>query len=89
VRPTRRSGCTASELKRRFNVTFWIAEEQCFAMGLDGQKRQIVSINSNPGHCLATTIVDETLVRPTANRLLADDLLVQTSGVLREATLRT
>jgi glycogen debranching enzyme len=75
-------------LKRCFNVTFWIAEEQCFAMGLDGQKRQIVSINSNPGHCLATAI-DETLVRPTANRLLADNLLGQTSAALPEATLRT
>jgi glycogen debranching enzyme len=64
----------ASELKRRFNSAFWMADEQFFAMGLDGRKRQIASIGSNAGHCLATAITDTALVHPTANRLLADDL---------------
>ena len=52
----------ATELKKRFNDTFWMEEEGFFAMGLDSQKRQIRSIASNPGHCLATGISDEALV---------------------------
>jgi glycogen debranching enzyme len=64
----------ASELKQRFNEAFWMPDEGFFAMGLDSQKRQIRSIGSNPGHCLATAIVDAALVLPTADRLVADDL---------------
>ncbi len=64
----------ASELKKRFNVAFWMESEGFFALGLDARKRQIRSITSNPGHCLATGIVDEALTLRTADRLLADDL---------------
>jgi glycogen debranching enzyme len=64
----------ASELKKRFNEAFWMEDEGFFAMGLDPQKRQIKSIGSNPGHCLATAIVDASLVSRTANRFVADDL---------------
>lgn len=63
----------AEELKKRFNETFWM-EEGFFALGLDAQKRPIRSIASNPGHCLATGIVDGTLARRTADRLMAEDL---------------
>jgi glycogen debranching enzyme len=64
----------AAELKKRFNEAFWMEQEGFFAMGLDSRKRQIRSIASNPGHCLATGIVDEALVERTARRLLADDM---------------
>ena len=64
----------ASELKKRFNETFWMEEEGFFAMGLDGKKRQIRSISSNPGHLLETAIVDASLARPTADRLMSADL---------------
>jgi glycogen debranching enzyme len=64
----------AEELKRRFNEAFWMEDEGYFALGLDSQKRQIKSITSNPGHCLATAIVDEALVPRTALRFIADDL---------------
>ena len=64
----------AEELKKRFNEAFWMEGEGFFALGLDPRKRQIKSITSNPGHCLATAIVDEALVPRTAERFIADDL---------------
>lgn len=64
----------AEELKKRFNEAFWMEDEGFFALGLDAQKRQIKSITSNPGHCLATAIVDEGLVPRTALRFIEDDL---------------
>ena len=64
----------ATELKKRFNEAFWMNREGFFAMGLDAQKRQIRSIGSNAGHCLATAIVDQSLAQRTADRLMEDDL---------------
>ncbi|PYS41950.1 MAG: amylo-alpha-1,6-glucosidase [Acidobacteria bacterium] len=64
----------AMELKKRFNDVFWMEDEGFFAMGLDSKKRQIRSIASNPGHCLATGIVDESLVQRTASRLFSDEM---------------
>lgn len=64
----------ARELKKRFNEVFWMEDEGFFAMGLDGKNRLIRSISSNPGHCVAAGIVDESLVERTARRLMAEDL---------------
>jgi glycogen debranching enzyme len=64
----------AGELKKRFNEKFWMEPEGFYALGLDGDKRQIRSINSNPGHCLATAIADESLVGRAAERLMREDL---------------
>jgi glycogen debranching enzyme len=64
----------AGELKKRFNEQFWMEDEGFYAMGLDAEGRQIKAITSNPGHCLATAIVDESLVARTAARLLREDL---------------
>ncbi|HYE15406.1 MAG TPA: glycogen debranching N-terminal domain-containing protein, partial [Pyrinomonadaceae bacterium] len=64
----------AEELKKHFNEAFWMDTEGFFALGLDARKRQIRSITSNPGHCLATAITDEALVPRTALRFIADDL---------------
>jgi hypothetical protein len=64
----------AGELKERFNDTFWQEDLGFFALGLDAERRPIRSITSNPGHCLAAGIVDKSLARRTAERLLAPDL---------------
>ncbi len=64
----------AEELKKRFNDAFWVESERFFAMGLDSKKRQISSVGSNPGHCIACGIVDQALVEQTAARLLAPDM---------------
>ena len=64
----------AHDLKQRFNDRFWMEAEGFFAMGLGPDGRQIRSISSNPGHCLAAGIVDEPHVAATADRLMAPDL---------------
>jgi glycogen debranching enzyme len=64
----------ASELKKRFNEAYWMPDKDFVAMGLDSNKRQIRSIGSNAGHCLATAILDEELVPRLAARFMAADL---------------
>ncbi|MGE0129051.1 MAG: glycogen debranching N-terminal domain-containing protein [Blastocatellales bacterium] len=64
----------AEELKKRFNDAFWMEDEGFLAMGLDGDGRQIKSVGSNAGHCVATGIVDERYVGPTVGRMIADDM---------------
>jgi glycogen debranching enzyme len=64
----------ASELKKRFNDSFWMPDKKFFALGLDAQRRQIKSISSNPGHLLACGIVDTELARPVVERLLRKDM---------------
>jgi len=64
----------ASELKKRFNESFWMEDEGFIAMGLDARKRQIKSIASNAGHCIAAGIVDRALIEKIGSRLFAEDL---------------
>ena len=64
----------AEELKQRFNEVFWMDDENYLAMGLDARKRQIRSIASDPGHCLASGIVQESFARRLADRMLSPDL---------------
>jgi len=64
----------ASELKKRFNDRFWMDDKRFFALGLDSKRRQIKSITSNPGHLLASGIVDTNLAAPVAKRLLEKDM---------------
>ncbi|KYF91400.1 amylo-alpha-1,6-glucosidase [Sorangium cellulosum] len=70
----RRLFAEALELQRRFNDAFWMPDARCFAMGLGPDKRQIRSIGSDPGLCLATGIVDQALAEPTAIRMFAADM---------------
>jgi glycogen debranching enzyme len=64
----------AEELKKRFNETFWMEDEQFFGMAIDSRGQLVRSIASDPGHCLASGIVDESLVRPMVQRFLQEDL---------------
>lgn len=64
----------AGELKKRFNEAFWMDDEGFVAMGLDAKDRQIKSVGSNPGLCLACGIVDDSHVKQVAERLMKDDM---------------
>jgi glycogen debranching enzyme len=64
----------AGELKSRFNERFWNDRLGCFAMGLGPDGRQIESVGSNPGHCLAAGIVGDDRVQRVADRLMAPDV---------------
>jgi glycogen debranching enzyme len=64
----------AAALKERFNKDFWVEDRGWFAMGLDGEKRQIDALASNMGHALWTGIVDEDKARVVGERLLSPEL---------------
>jgi glycogen debranching enzyme len=64
----------AHELRRRYNEAFWMEDERYFAAALDGEKRPVRTIMSNPGHGLYCGIVDEDKATPLAKRLLAPDM---------------
>ncbi len=64
----------AAELRAAFNERFWVESEQFYAMALDGEKRQVASISSNPAHGLYCGIVDPDMAGPMARRLLAPDM---------------
>jgi glycogen debranching enzyme len=64
----------AVELKRRFQERFWMPEERFVAFGLDGDKKQIRSIASNAGHCLATGVVAKEHAEDVVRRLMAPDM---------------
>ena len=64
----------AQDLKDRFNQAFWMPEKGYFALGLDGQKRQIDSLASNMGHCLWTGIVDAGKAPAVAKALTGPDM---------------
>ena len=64
----------AAELRRRFNRDFWMARERFVAQGLDGTKRHVEAITSNPGHCLWTGILPPARGQAVASRLVSPEL---------------
>ncbi len=67
-------GREAEVLKKSFNDVFWMPQEGTFALALDGGKKQVDSVTSNPGHCLFTGIVDEDKAASVVHRLMAPDM---------------
>jgi glycogen debranching enzyme len=65
----------ATILKQRYNDDFWMNDLNTYAVGLDGNKNQIRSVTSNPGHGLWSGIVDDVKAPRLARRLLAPDML--------------
>jgi glycogen debranching enzyme len=64
----------ATELKKRFADAFWMEGEGFTAMARDAQGRQVRSVGSNGGHCVAAGILDHHLVPRAVERLFAADL---------------
>jgi glycogen debranching enzyme len=64
----------AEELKKHFNEVFWMEGEQYVAMALDPQKRPVRSIASDPGHCLASGILDTARAEAVAARLMSPEM---------------
>jgi glycogen debranching enzyme len=64
----------AARLFDRFNDAFWNEKEGYYAFGLDGDKKQILSVASNPGQCLWSGIVPPDRARRVADRLMQPDL---------------
>ena len=64
----------AEELKVRFNRDFWVEEQGFYALALDGSKRPVETLTSNPGHCLWSRIVDDDKAAKVVRRLLSPGL---------------
>jgi glycogen debranching enzyme len=64
----------AAELRRRFNRDFWMAKEKYVAQALDGAKRQVAAITSNPGHCLWAGLLSRARAANVADRLLSPEM---------------
>ncbi|MCL6477370.1 MAG: amylo-alpha-1,6-glucosidase [Peptococcaceae bacterium] len=64
----------AEKLQKRFLHDFWLRREGFLACALDGKKRAIETIVSNPGHCLFTGILPVEKARQVIKRLMLSDL---------------
>lgn len=73
-RTARRLEREAEELRERFEAAFWMPHKRFYALALDGQKQQVDSITSNPGHCLWSGIVSPERARFVVERLMAPDM---------------
>jgi glycogen debranching enzyme len=64
----------AAELFRRFNEAFWDEASGFYAYALDGDKRPVLTVVSNPGHCLWSGIVPPERAGRVIERLLQPDM---------------
>jgi glycogen debranching enzyme len=64
----------ATRLRERFNRDFWSEELGFYVLALDGQKRQVDAITSNPGHLLWSGIIPKRRAKAVVERILRQDL---------------
>ncbi|HVL51324.1 MAG TPA: glycogen debranching N-terminal domain-containing protein [Actinomycetota bacterium] len=64
----------AAELRAAFDKAYWMPEEGTFAMALDGRKRQVAGVGTNPGHCLYCGIAEPARADAVAERLMQPDM---------------
>jgi glycogen debranching enzyme len=64
----------ATSLFERFNATFWSETEGFYAYTLDGDKKPVWSVASNPGQCLWSGIVPPDRAKRVAARLQKPDM---------------
>jgi glycogen debranching enzyme len=64
----------AKVLRARFNRDFWMPGQRYYALALDGQKRQVQSITSNPSHALFAGIVPPRRASALARHLMSAPL---------------
>ena len=61
-------------LRGRLLRDFWLPDLRFFALALDGRKTPRRAITSNPGHLLATGILDRDFAEPVVRRLFQKDI---------------
>ncbi len=64
----------AATLYQRFNDAFWNEAEGYYAYALDGEKRPVLSVASNPGHLLWSGIVPPDRATRVVARLMQPDM---------------
>ncbi|MBA2874280.1 amylo-alpha-1,6-glucosidase [Thermaerobacillus caldiproteolyticus] len=61
----------AKELKEKFDKAFWMEDVQFYAIALDGEKQQVGTITSNPGHVLFADMLDKDRCNAVIDMLLS------------------
>jgi glycogen debranching enzyme len=64
----------ARDLFQRFNDAFWDEELGFYAYALDGEKKKVLTVASNAGHCLWSRIVPPERAGKVVARLMAPDM---------------
>jgi len=64
----------AARLFARFNEAFWDEDSGFYAFMLDGEKRKVLTVASNPGHLLWSGIVPPERAARVVTRLMAPDM---------------
>jgi glycogen debranching enzyme len=64
----------AAALFQQFNDAFWDDELGFYAYALDGDKEKVLTVASNPGHCLWSGIVPAERAAMVVKRLMAPDM---------------
>jgi glycogen debranching enzyme len=64
----------AAALFKRFNEAFWDEESGFYAFALDGEKKKVLTVASNAGHCLWSGIVPPERAGKIVQRLMAPDM---------------
>jgi glycogen debranching enzyme len=64
----------ADALFERFNAAFWDDELGFYAYALDGEKKKVLTVASNAGHCLWSGIVPPERAKKMVERLMAPDM---------------
>jgi glycogen debranching enzyme len=64
----------AAALFERFDAAFWDDELGFYAYALDGEKKKVLSVASNAGHCLWSGIVPPERAKTVVERLMAPDM---------------
>jgi glycogen debranching enzyme len=64
----------AADLRQRFEQLFWCEGTGFYAYALDGEKKQVQTITSNPGHLLWSGIVSRERAARVVERLLEPDM---------------
>lgn len=64
----------AADLFERFNAKFWDDDFGFYAYALDGDKKKVLTVASNAGHCLWSGIVPRERAKTVIDRLMAPDM---------------
>ena len=67
----------AAALFQQFNDVFWDDDFGFYAYALDGEKQKVLTVASNPGHCLWSGIVPPERAAKVVERLMAPDMWTQ------------
>ncbi|MFC4075996.1 amylo-alpha-1,6-glucosidase [Salinithrix halophila] len=74
IEESRRLSKEAEALRTRFRRDFWVEEEGYPAIALDGEKKRVETVSSNPAHCLAAGMFNQEEAFRVARRLFMPDL---------------